>query len=226
MRIGNAKITFDGSFAREFDIKRVKRIKINTAGGNDVVNFDVTGKFRPTAISGGSGNDTLSTLGIGTTLLGGSGDDTLVSGEGTGRLVTFNAVNLEDGSTVTRVASREYRAVTRQGGQLVLTPLTATFVLAQSATGNRLEGSDGNDIFETFGGEDTIVGGAGNDSFTAEQNGVDVYEETDLAPITLPEAPATTVRSRLASFGVENITTRRSGQGSVSILVSSLAELE
>ena len=93
------------------------------------------------------------------------------------------------------------------------------------ATGNRLEGGDGDDKFETYGSEDTIVGGNGKDSYIAPVNGIDVYEETNLTPIT-PTKDVVSIRSRLAAFGVEEITTKRpSNFGSVTVSGGSLADL-
>lgn len=108
------------------------------------------------------------------------------------------------------------------GGLDFVSPVGGSVTL--NASGNRLDGGDGDDTFITSGTEDTIVGGNGHDSFTAPAAGIDVYN-VDLAPIAVSK-DILTIRSRLSAIGVEDITTNvDKTKGSVTVKAASLADL-
>src|SRR5262249_15220666 len=75
-RSGNevlATVKFDArTFTGRFDANRVKSVRVDAGGGNDMVKIDLSITL-PTAVDGGAGN---------ATVLGGAGRDVLTGGDG------------------------------------------------------------------------------------------------------------------------------------------------
>lgn len=192
-----------------FDPRLVKRIKLDAGGGNDLITYTRTdAKVIPVTINTGKGNDTITAEGRGMILSGGSGDDTITSQQhGAFRytqaerdLFTIFA-NGSDTGTVRPSVVIDGKVVTKE----------EAFSLAIKASGNLLDGGDGNDTFNTYGGEDSLVGGAGTDHYHADFRGIQVFADADLADQPVTKAARKSIRSRLAVSGVEDIVTISTG---------------
>lgn len=122
-----------------FDARRVKRFDVGMAGGHDTIVAGTKLAGRST-LSGGAGDEVITTSGRRMILLGGSGDDTLTSEARARKEIPVFQGDIAGG-------------VDRD-------PVTAI-----DATYNVLSGSDGNDTLRSTGGEDSVSGGAGNDTF-------------------------------------------------------------
>lgn len=172
-----------------FDAALVKRIVVNTGAGRDYVNAQISKPNISVAIDGGRHNDTLVTSARNSTVLGGIGNDLIVSDrQPLFRTIRVTSVpGIQVGSSTTYRLDRSY------------TTLPATL----DASGNRLDGGEGDDRFRVRGAEDTVIGGGGSDSVT-KLNALDVFL-SDLPELTTTQRTANTIKSRLAVFGVDVI---------------------
>jgi Ca2+-binding RTX toxin-like protein len=137
-------------------------------GGNDVIigghgNSSLVGGDGNDSIYGGSGNDTLD---------GGSGNDYLKAGTGAQSLVGGDGNDLlrdlTSGHSTLSGGSGNYTLVGEQGDLLQGGSGNNQFWLYGGASGanSTLQGGSGNDNFhiQTHTGNDTIIGGGGNDT--------------------------------------------------------------
>jgi Ca2+-binding RTX toxin-like protein len=187
-----------------FDGRKVKRIKVDAGGGSDAITFTRSdAKIIPVTINAGKGDDTILAVGRGLILAGGSGDDTITS-----RQYGYNRyTQAERDLFVTHPAGDDVGSVSDTAminGKLVTKE--EAFSLAILASGNRLEGGDGNDTFESSGGDDSLFGGAGTDHYHASSPLLEIFH-ADLADQPIVTADRNSVRSRLATFGVGDVTT-------------------
>lgn len=174
---GKINVTSVGSFTAT----GVKRIAINSGGGDDYVQF--VGISMPVSVNGGDGNDTIhggygnDTLNGGAgndylfgllgndMLYGGPGNNTLdggggidtVSYAGSRTAVLMKAVT---GGTYALLSSTQSDLITNTVENLIGTPYADTIV--GNSGNNTLSGLGGNDRLYGLGGNDLLDGGMGN----------------------------------------------------------------
>lgn len=171
-----------------FDLNLVKRIVIAGAGGDDEIAVNIERSI-PVNISGGAGNDQIKGAVSSSRVFGDAGDDTIDLATGQRVETSGNSVQ---SFTIDRTQTGSVRPnyVFNSGRGVI------------NATGNRIDGGDGNDTLYTRGTEDSVYGGAGDDK-VIRINEFDSYF-TDLP--ALPAANNTNIApSRAALFSVESV---------------------
>ncbi|MBN8474837.1 calcium-binding protein [Sulfuritalea sp.] len=149
-------------------------------GTGNELNNALTGNAAANTLSGGAGNDTLS---------GGAGADTLVGGLGNdsytvdniGDVVVENSGEGTDivNSSVAYGLSADVENLTLTGtAALNGTGNDLNNVLTGNAAANILSGGSGNDTLNGGTGADTLIGGLGNDSYTVDNIGDVVVENS------------------------------------------------
>ncbi len=153
-------------------------------GGNGIANR-ITGNALDNVLRGGGGNDNLNG-GLGAdTLFGGSGND-IYAVDNEGDLVSEQTIAGIDDGGLDSVSSSISYSLGAFVENLTLTGSTAIEAtgndLANRLTGNAannvLRGEAGNDALNGGLGADTMFGGAGNDSYTVDNAGDLVGEES------------------------------------------------
>jgi Ca2+-binding RTX toxin-like protein len=168
-----------------FGVDRVRRVHVETAGGDDTVIFDETYRqtIVPKAIYGGDGNDRL-TGGLlndlidgeagNDTISGRAGDDTITAGDGNDFVSAGFGDDQADGNAGDDWLDGDGGADTLHGdagNDVVRGNALNDSVYGDagndSVTGcegdDLAEGNDGNDVVEGLTGSDTVRGGAGDD---------------------------------------------------------------
>lgn len=178
-----------GNTSADVSMTGVASMQVNTGSGNDTVNGQggaaVGGDsafLLPMTISGGPGNDILSSgdgastidPGLGTdTATGGAGDDILVSSQGNDALDGGGGTNTFDASFETAAVHVNLTAGTATGTSMGSDTLAniqnvkgSNFndVIAGDGNANQITGALGSDILTGAGGNDVINGGGGNDT--------------------------------------------------------------
>ncbi len=203
VRVGNTIPTLVGTYGLTsriqqsrykplFDLGLVKRISVSAAGGNDEVLIG-SEKGVPVVIHGGEGDDTISSGGTRSSFFGDAGND---------------AINVASQSLT--YTNPTFQRVTEAGNNIVTTYdgiANARSIL--NATGNHIEGGDGDDIIYTRGTEDSVYGGAGDDQ-VVKMNDLDTY--TSDLPALPVSSGSNSAPSRLAAFGVEAIVAETSAR--------------
>jgi Ca2+-binding RTX toxin-like protein len=178
-----------GNVSPDVSMTGVASVQVNTGSGNDTVDGQggvaVGGDsafMLPMTISGGPGNDTLTSGDSGSTIdpglgndvaTGGAGDDTLVSSQGNDTLDGGGGTNTFDASFETAAVHVNLTAGTATGTSLGSDTLAGiqnvkgsnfNDVIAGDGNANQITGALGNDILTGAGGIDVINGGGGNDT--------------------------------------------------------------
>jgi len=174
---------------------------------NGTLAFAGTGNELANSITGGSGNDTLTGLAGDDILKGGAGNDSLLGGDGADQLDAGTGVDVVDGGagsdTLTLLGKfADYTRSRPSATDMVLTNTTThesitvrnveNFKFADgdkvlsdlayntASVGNdSLFGTDGDDIINGLAGADQMSGGKGDDTYTADQAGDQVFESAD-----------------------------------------------
>ncbi len=154
---------------------------ITLDSGATVVNVENFG------LTGGSGNDTFTTLGGDDQLIGGGGNDTLDAGGG--------ADYLEGGFGNDTLYGRA-------GSDHLVDGFASSATYVIDDGDDTLDGGDGDDTLDSWAGADTLIGGIGNDTANIFRD----YEEGSLRFVMADvNAVTTLVGTGLTVTGIENI---------------------
>ena len=167
---------------------------ISGGDGNDTL---VSQLFGSSTLDGGSGNDVLVDSGFISTLLGGTGNDTYVIGNAGSTIIEdlyTGGTNLVQTKVTYTLAANVQNLTAIGAAKVTLTGNTLANVLTANNAGNRLIGG-------ANGGIDSLVGGAGNDTFVVSSAGSTVTDT--LGGIDLVE---TTLSSYTLGANLENLT--------------------
>jgi Ca2+-binding RTX toxin-like protein len=168
---------------------------ISGGDGNDTL---VSQLFGSSTLDGGSGNDVLVDSGFISTLLGGTGNDTYIVSNAGSTLIEdlyTGGTNLVQTTLSAYTLGNNLQNLTAIGAaKVTLTGNTLANVLTANNAGNRLIGG-------ANGGIDSLVGGAGNDTFVVSSAGSTVTDT--LGGIDLVE---TTLSSYTLGANIENLT--------------------
>ena len=143
------------------------------AGTGNGLSNTLTGTNYDDTLTGAAGNDTL---------IGGAGYDTLVGGAGddsyyVGTPETYFDVVVEAADEgIDTVYSEASANLSANVENLVLTGNTAIYASGNDL-GNTLTGNVADNVFWGYGGDDTLIGGAGNDRYFVDDAGDVVVEK-------------------------------------------------
>jgi Ca2+-binding RTX toxin-like protein len=153
---GQLKIEINGA-EKKFTYSSVKKIVINSLGGNDFV--DVSGRDGgvaiPMSVNGGDGNDTLH---------GGNGNDTINGGNGNDRIEARGGNDVVFGG-----AGNDW--IQGGDGRDNIKGDSGADHLFGEAGDDSLLGGDGDDDLNGGSGHDDVRGNGGNDDFSVDGSG-------------------------------------------------------
>ncbi|RZT11247.1 Hemolysin-type calcium-binding repeat-containing protein [Duganella sp. CF402] len=197
-RVETALATYTlAAFVEELEFKGTGTATFNATG--NALDNKIVGGAKNDTLNGGLGNDSLTGGAGDDSLLGGDGNDTLVAGTGLNDIVdggggtdTVNVLGNFAAYTRTRTTATDTKLVNAVTGETltIRNVETVHFVDGDktmnevnfnltSAGNDTLVGGDGNDIINGLAGADDMSGGLGNDTYVVDVAGDVVHELAD-----------------------------------------------